>query len=50
LLFITVEGNAKVLWSPEQLDVWSAIPSPDGKHLAIHAFTHQGNVWLGERR
>jgi len=50
LLFITADGNASVLWRPEQVDVGAAIPSPDGKHLAIHAVTHQSNVWLAERR
>jgi hypothetical protein len=46
LLFITAEGNANVLWRPEQVDVGAAVPSPDGKHLAIRAFTRQSNVWL----
>jgi hypothetical protein len=50
LLFITAEGNANVLWRPEQLDVWVAIPSPDGKHLAITAATRQSNVWLIDQR
>ena len=50
LLFITAEGNANVLWRPEQLDVGPAIPSPDGKHLAINASTRQSNVWLADQR
>jgi hypothetical protein len=50
LRFITAEGNASVLWKPEQLDVWPAIPSPDGKHLVISAGTRQSNVWLIDQR
>jgi serine/threonine protein kinase len=50
LLFIKADGNASVLWRPEQVEVRFAIPSPDGKHLAISAFTHQSNVWLMDQR
>ena len=50
LLFITLEGNAAPLWRPEQLGVWPAISSPDGKHLAINASTRQSNVWLIDKR
>ena len=47
LLFITPEGNATVLWRPgEQLDLFVALSSPDGKHLAIDASSGQSNVWL----
>jgi serine/threonine protein kinase len=50
LLFIMAEGNANVLWRPEQVDVWATVPSPDGKHLAINAYTRQSNVWLVDKR
>jgi hypothetical protein len=50
LLFITTDGSANVLWRPEQLVVGPAIPSPDGKHLAINALTRQSNVWLIDHR
>jgi eukaryotic-like serine/threonine-protein kinase len=50
LLFITIEGNAHTLWSPEQLDVGATMPSPDGKHLAINGWTNQSNVWLIDQR
>jgi len=50
LLFIAAEGNANVLWKPEQADVRFTIPSPDGKHLAITATTRQSNVWLIDHR
>jgi Tol biopolymer transport system component len=50
LLFITAEGISNVLWTPEQLDAGFALASPDGKHLAIQAASHQSNVWLADRR
>jgi serine/threonine protein kinase len=50
LLFITVEGDANVLWRPEQVNFGAAVPSPDGKHLAIRVFTRQSNVWLIDQR
>lgn len=50
LLFIAENGNASVLWRTQQGDVFPAIPSPDGKHLAINMWTHQSNVWLIDER
>jgi len=50
LLFMTTDGMSKVLWSPEQLDAGFALASPDGKHLAIQAASHQSNVWLVNQR
>ncbi len=50
LLFIQGDGNATIVWRPEQLEVGPAIPSPDGKRLAITAWTHQSNVWLADQR
>ena len=50
LLFVTTDGMSKVLWSPEQLDAGFALASPDGKHLAIQAASHQSNVWLVNQR
>jgi Tol biopolymer transport system component len=50
LFFITAEGNASVIWRPEQLGVGPTLVSPDGKHLAINALTSQSNVWLIDQR
>jgi Tol biopolymer transport system component len=50
LLFVTPDGMSKVLWSPEQLDAGFALASPDGKHLAMQAASHQSNVWLVNQR
>jgi hypothetical protein len=45
LLFIRLDGTSHVLWSHEGSPV-AAIPSPDGTHLAIAAWTRQINVWM----
>jgi Tol biopolymer transport system component len=45
LLFIRLDGTSHVLWSHQGTPV-TAIPSPDGTHLAIAGFTRQSNVWM----
>jgi DNA-binding winged helix-turn-helix (wHTH) protein/Tol biopolymer transport system component len=45
LLFIRLDGTSHVLWSHEGAPV-TAIPSPDGTHLAIAGWTRQSNVWM----
>ena len=46
LLYLDLDGNAHPLWSMKKLfwESW-AIPSRDGKHLAISAPTVESNVW-----
>jgi eukaryotic-like serine/threonine-protein kinase len=46
LLYLDLDGNAHPLWSMKRLfwESW-AIPSRDGKHLAISAPTVESNVW-----
>jgi Tol biopolymer transport system component len=46
LLYLDLGGNAHPLWSMKKLfwESW-AIPSRDGKHLAISAPTVESNVW-----
>ena len=46
LLFITIEGQLRVLWVPTDLALESAIPSPDGKHVAINVKKRHSNAWL----
>lgn len=46
LLHVDLRGNAKVLWEPHQYG-W-AIPSPDGKHVAIRLNVPHTNVWMLE--
>ena len=45
LLFIRLDGTSHVLWSHQGTPV-TAIPSPDGTHLAIAGWTRQSNAWL----
>ena len=45
LLFIRPDGTSHVLWSQQGAPV-TAIPSPDGTHLAIAGWTRQSNVWM----
>ena len=48
LLFIRLDGTSRVLWSQQGTSEVpaAAIPSPDGTHLAIAAYTRHTNVWL----
>ena len=48
LLYIDLNGHANALW--EQiggLRTW-ALPSPDGRHLAILGYTMDSNIWMLE--
>ena len=49
LLHVDLQGNARVLWenagaSGETL----ALPSPDGRYLAIQSWVTNGNMWMME--
>ena len=49
LLFVDREGNARVVWEGERyapLDY--AIPSPDGRYLALRKGAGDINVWMIE--
>jgi hypothetical protein len=46
LLFIRPDGTSHVLWSGGGLRVMWAIPSPDGKPIALNAQPMQRDVWL----
>jgi hypothetical protein len=43
-MYITPEGTSHVLWVPDRTSVVAAIPSRDGKQLAIQAEANTGNV------
>ena len=45
LLFIRLDGTSHVLWSQQGAPV-TAIPSPDGTHLALSGWTRQSNAWM----
>jgi Tol biopolymer transport system component len=50
-LYVDLEGRSQVLWqqrSPTAGLDGRAIPSPDGRYLAVSAFSTDNNVWLLE--
>ncbi len=48
LLYIDLNGHATPVWEQKSsLQTW-AIPSPDGKHLAIMSYAVDTNVWMVE--
>jgi Tol biopolymer transport system component/DNA-binding winged helix-turn-helix (wHTH) protein len=49
LLHIDLRGNARAVWRPNTLNIGWAIPSRDGKSLALHVNSDSANVWMLER-
>lgn len=49
LLNIDLQGNARVVWRPKKKSVYWAIPSRDGRYLALHVGSSSANVWMLER-
>jgi Tol biopolymer transport system component len=52
LLYVDLQGNAEVLWEQagEQEgnnDIY-AVPSPDGRRLAMFGWTRNANMWMVE--
>jgi len=47
LLFVDLMGNAHPLWRVKIQDTW-AIPSHNGKYLALPAPTISSNAWMVE--
>lgn len=48
LLHVDLHGNADVLWEPAGVGPLWAIPSPDGKHVAMPLSLTNNNVWMME--
>jgi Tol biopolymer transport system component len=48
LLHVDLHGNAQVLWEPHGDHIFWALPSPDGKHVAINFHLGNANVWMME--
>jgi serine/threonine protein kinase len=48
VLRVDLKGNVTVLWSEKGVYAFRAVPSPDGRHLAIIRRTENNNVWLLE--
>ncbi len=49
LLRIDLRGNIRPVWHPKKIRVAWAIPSRDGKKLALHVNSISANVWMMER-
>jgi dipeptidyl aminopeptidase/acylaminoacyl peptidase len=50
LLNVNLQGTVRVAWRPQRLGVEWAIPSRDGKSLALHVNSTSANVWMLERQ
>ena len=48
LLHVSLQGNSQVLWKQEGGVGTVAVPSPDGRHLAIMGWTLNSNIWMME--
>ena len=49
LLRIDLQGHAHLVWRPRKMNVGWAIPSRDGRYLALHVGSGSANVWMVER-
>jgi Tol biopolymer transport system component len=48
LMYVDLQGKSRVLWKePGGLQTW-AVPSPDGRYLAIEGWTLNSNIWMME--
>jgi Tol biopolymer transport system component len=48
LLYVDLDGNARVLWENKGGNQISGVPSPDGRYLAIRSEVRNSNVWMLE--
>jgi DNA-binding winged helix-turn-helix (wHTH) protein/Tol biopolymer transport system component len=48
LLNLVLDGSVRTMLSTPNLDLEWALPSPDGRHLAINGESNSSNVWLLE--
>ena len=48
LLRVDLQGYARPVWRPKNVKVGWAIPSRDGKYLALHVHSSSANVWMLE--
>ena len=48
ILRVDLQGNAIGLWHKNSITDISALPSPDGRHLAMLQATNSGNMWIME--
>lgn len=51
LLYVSLKGTARVLWSSRELDggpFIAGVPSPDGRYLALTGAIHHSAAWMVE--
>jgi hypothetical protein len=48
LLYLDLQGNSHILWEQRGSLGTSALPSPDGHHLAIRGWNVNSNLWMME--
>ena len=48
LMYVDLKGTSHVLWTQDGGGGTYAIPSPDGRHLAIKSSTMDSNIWMME--
>ena len=49
LLHVDLQGHANYLWeSPGAYGEATAVPSPDGRHIAMFDWTQASNMWMIE--
>jgi hypothetical protein len=48
LLRVDLQSRVRVAWRPRNLNVGWAIPSRDGKYVALHVNSGSANVWMLE--
>jgi eukaryotic-like serine/threonine-protein kinase len=48
LLYVDLQGTTHVLWEQQGGLGTSALPSPDGRHLAIRGWSVNSNMWMME--
>ena len=48
LVHVDLHGHANVLWEPKGASMPWAVPSPDGKYVAMPYFANSSNAWMVE--
>ena len=50
LVNLDLQGNIRTVWRPEKKSVGWAIPSRDGRYLALHVVSSSANAWMLEKK
>jgi serine/threonine protein kinase/dipeptidyl aminopeptidase/acylaminoacyl peptidase len=48
LLHVDLQGNIRTVWKQQGRSMVLGVPSPDGRHLAVSAWSVNGNFWAME--